>query len=78
MPRLVSEGEMSAGDDAVSGVIGEAIVKLPLGAGIAITAVISAAGSALAVDLPHRAGAQNRLSSIEIARRATLSHPLIF
>jgi hypothetical protein len=40
-------------------------VKVPLGAGFAVTAIISAAGSALAVELPHRAGAQGRLPSTE-------------
>jgi hypothetical protein len=40
-------------------------VKVPLGACFAITAIISAAGSALAVELPHRTGAQSRLPSKE-------------
>jgi hypothetical protein len=40
-------------------------VKLPLSAGIAITVILSAVGSALALDLPRRAGAQSRPSSME-------------
>jgi hypothetical protein len=40
-------------------------VKVPLGACFAIMAILSAAGSALAVELPHRAGAQSSLPSAE-------------
>jgi hypothetical protein len=80
--RLVSNRERLTTDDAVEsdGVAGlelmgnsvdssacEGIVKLRLGTGVAVIAILSAVGSSLAVDRPRERGTQSRLPKASTA-----------